>query len=233
MVESYKNYLIDLWSGSEHRTTKLWRNVLYSFITIFTVNVSTYLLSLLFGVREEYIHQRASLNYSITWFYVILVVFIFPILEELTFRLFLSLKRKHILISFSLMYAFFVTAGILFLFKKEIENVFFVFVVVGLFLFLKSLVMLSVPILGHPPMSKLLTNFSRSHFKVIYFGSAVLFGLLHLIFQSLYSDTFYIIILLFFISYFVSGLVFNSGRMAIGFLYVVLLHMAINLMAFL
>ncbi len=231
---SYRKYLIDLFSGRDQRTTKISTHLIYSILTIFLANLSTYLFSIILGVNEEYSEKRIGLNYSLTWFFVFLVGCIFPIIEELSFRLLLSLKKTHILISFSLSYAFFLSAGMLSFLGNEIANHFLFFVVISVFLFLKIFILLKVPILSRSSVSIQLINFARTNFQFIYFGSAILFGVLHLLFQSLYFTEYsHILKALFFLSYFISGLVFNSGRMAIGFVYVVFLHMALNLSTFL
>ncbi len=146
-----------------------------------------------------------------------LLIFIAPLLEELTFRLPLRIKRNSISISLSLILVIFIK---LFLFQKDCYLVY----------------LLSVPI--YFTIYFILLNLKRiySKFKVfwtynirvMFYLSAMAFGLSHLF---NYKDIYWWMLIaspLITLPYIVMGLFLGYIRMNYGFIYSLLFHAIIN-----
>ena len=227
---TYKAYISDVVTGGMPRTRKIGVHTFYALVTFFAVNALLFLAAVVSGANQDYLHHIQQLAYSFTWLNVFITVLLFPVVEEFAFRMLLSCKKDHVLISTSMIYAFFISLSVLFIFRNEIENDLLVFSIIWCGVLVKGLIMFSVPFLGHRSFAIVITNFVKENFKVVYYVSAGLFAFIPVFAQSLYGSISAPVLVCVFISYFVSGLIFNSGRMALGMYYVIALHAGINLL---
>jgi hypothetical protein len=137
------------------------------------------------------------------------VVIVAPLLEEAIFRLFLSGKVKHIIISFVL--ASFVVASLL----NSIWSIIVLFL---------PFIILILYLLGYLSWDKHYLFF-RKNYSVFFYSSAILFGIIHLrvIEVESYNEyfTFPIPIIL-------MGILFNYIRITYGFWWSVTLHQLHN-----
>lgn len=211
-----------------HQEMNVLRNLIFGLATILFINLIILGIGFLFGIQEEFSEQIGIMAYSPYLLKIVFVVGVLPFIEEACFRLFLSLKKTHVLVSAALMFSFFISTAVLAVLKNDIENYFLFFSIVSFFLFLKGLIMFRIPILKGKPVAEQLTQLFQSHFKIGYYGSAIAFGLFHVLFFSLYSSPGLMVNILIFISYFLTGLVLSSVRINAGFFYAVILHGMVN-----
>lgn len=153
---------------------------------------------------------------------LLLIGIIIPIFEEFAFRLYLKFKPIHIFISSFLIFYFLLTT---FYFKVSYidvtENSFLLRLGISAF----------VAILLFMTSKKLMVVFNAfwsNQFKLIFYSSALFFGLLHVTNFSIPFEEFYLAPLLV-LTHIVSGLIFGYTRIKYGMVLAIVVHISNNL----
>lgn len=153
---------------------------------------------------------------NFSFFYIVLIA---PLIEEIIFRLPLSLKKEHIIISLSLLTTIFFGGNVAKWGQIEIivffKIIFFILLIIYIFYKIN---------LSH------LTNIKENYFKYFFYVLTIFFGLLHVTnFLKYIPNNFKLLSILFIIPQIV--LAFFSGYMRIknGFFWSVLMHIIFNL----
>ena len=210
----------------------VYKYVAFSFISILIINGGLFYLASIM-TNGEFENYRSLLIGKSNPTYIVMAFLIFPFLEESAFRLFLSKRRNHLLVSLSLVYSLFVSIGLLALWGDRIENHFLTFCWVLIALFIKAILLLRIPsVKGSDFMTSLMSAF-KFNYVTFYYISVILFGAVHILFQSLYIEIYWVVGLISFTSYCFLGLIFSGIRITYGFLYAVGFHALLNGLAFL
>lgn len=203
------------------------RYLIFSFIIVILVNLLLSQFALLFA-HDSFVNHRSQLEFGNTFKSGLIAIVIFPFVEESAFRLFLSKRRVHLLISLSLLYAMYLSVLLLALWGDQIDNHFLTFCCVSLILFAKAALFLIIPSLNGSSLLSRILKVLEHNFIVFYYISTILFGLIHILFQSLYMEFNWLVGIVFFISYSFTGLVLSNMRISLGFIYAVGFHALLN-----
>jgi len=177
-------------------------------ITIFMANSLIVLLNVPMHI---YISKNVILN---NIFYIFLLS---PFLEELAFRLGLSLKKYHLLIS---------TLFFIYILNKVIAKIDIDKLTLNAITAISTLISIILIYKFYNKIAPILKN----HYRYIYYSSAIIFGSLHLSNNmQILKDTKLIIYLpVIVLPYIVSGFFLQYIRINYGFLYGFLLHVMNN-----
>ena len=211
----------------------LWKSYLLSLLTIYIVNLLCYVSAALIGFSDSYRDHLLNLSHSYSVSTFVLTSLLMPVLEELTFRLLLSGKKNHVTISFALIYSFFFNLLLLASFIEEIDfHPYLIFFSVGIFVFAKAYVLMTIPIRLGKSFSDRMTETVNQNFQLICYSSATAFALVHLIFQKIFFSVSFLTLIPLFFSYFFYGLVFNYIRIQYGIIYSIIFHIFLNSIAY-
>jgi len=205
----------------------------YVVITIIAINIALDVFAWLFNETENFSEYRSELMTTPSKLYAYMGIFVFPLVEELTFRLGLNQNRSHILISSALIFSFFITLFILHIYQDEISNHFLTYLILHPIIALISFFALNYRKFEDTSLIDLLVSLVKNHFRFSCYLSAILFSLSHILFQLMYQNISVLAMTFGFITYFFSGLIFNKMRIEKGFLFAVIFHACYNALGFL
>lgn len=231
---SIKNYLLNVLKG-KFEWLSLERTLLFSFISIFLINLLTNaLLSITSSpVTELFLTE---LEFDLSIIFISVVILLMPIYEELVFRLFLDPTPTKTLISTSL-----------------IVGLIIAYMVGNVYILSPFLLLVVLPIAFSPMISLLLIiPFKKSLFpfkrvsilsrletainkdiRPAYYISAILFSAAHIAFQKMFFIMSISIMIIMFMNYFLVGLVLGYMRITKGVIYAMIIHCLLNLLVYL
>jgi len=229
--------LVSFLKKPNNETINLKSSVIY--LSIFKIYIFLLIITLLIGLLSKIIFQDAIVNdivadyssgelqkyISSPWLLFFILLLIFPIIEEISYRLFLtSYNPIFISISLSLIVGDFVSLlfDIQFLYTEHLHVnylivlFFHVFISIPFFIVFFSLT-----------KKNTIKQFWNKYFPYIFYAAAFLFAIVHL--QVLSFSHFNIFLFILSISpFFVFGLGLGFIRIRYGFKYSVLLHIVVN-----
>lgn len=209
---------------------KRWRIILFSLITIVITNLILELLSRAIGSQSIAI-QIEELQYSRSIFNLVFVVAAMPFIEESTFRLFLSGKPIHVLISLSLLFSTFLLWVIIVIFQNDIHY-FYYLVGIFIFIFFNALLYFGLSFMQKPAFYLRATTFVKNNVRFCFFLSSLFFAIAHLLFQKIYTEIPVWIFGLLFIYYVIHGIILAFIRLQINFVAALIFHAFLNLLTF-
>lgn len=165
--------------------------------------------------------------------YIILGIAVIPLLEELMFRLGLSKKRKHLLVSSSLVIGHFIAIILLYFFGDQLTNHVLAYFTVLSIIAVKAFFFFKAKILRNKSFIELLERFVKRDFPSAYFLSAVLFSMAHQAFQIIYQNYSNASLFSLFLIYTCYGILYNRMRLDKGFRFALAFHISINTLGFL
>lgn len=212
------------------------RLLIFSFITILIGNT-------IFILIESVLTQFLELNQSdvttgigsdFDTFKLIYFILLVPLLEELSFRLFLNGKRNHVAISLSLICGFFLTGAMLNIKFANIQEEYFKTVLVFFPFFSLATLLIFIDPLNPKPSWYLtaITKAVKDNQRFFYYFSSVMFGLMHPMYVLFANQSIYFIIIDAMNFAFI-GAILAQLRISSGFRYAVLLHLFYNALSFL
>lgn len=213
----------------------LWRTLLFSFISIFLVNLLTKVLLSITSVAAREIFV-AQLEFAPTIVTMIVAVFFMPIYEELVFRLFLEPTSTKILVSSSLLIGLTITYVVGNIYSL---SPFLLIVVIPIALSPMISLLMIVPFRKSLSAYKRVSILSRlegalnKDIKPAYYMSAILFSAMHIAFQKLFFTMSISIMMIMFMNYFLVGLILGNVRISKGIVYAIIVHFSLNLIVYL
>lgn len=231
---SIQNYLLFFESIFKYRFISLStiRILFYSLFTLFAINLLTKLIFTI-GSSDQFQSYERSLQFPNSFGTLLLTVLIFPVYEEVAFRLFLDRKKVKVLISSALILSIFITYFILKVLYYEISNHFLWFMVLPVLLSFLIAGFMSIPFNKGPSFLSRIEEAMMQNYGIFYYWSAIAFSAFHIMFQTLYDSIPPTIVVVMFGNYFLAGLVFAHLRVTKGLRYSILLHAFMNLLVFL
>ncbi len=188
------------------------------FLIVFGISIITGILRIAF--RIEYIPNDLD---DLT--FVLINILAFPVLEETAFRLSLVYKRLNLTLSTLLIFYYSISillAGSVIDISNEI------ILRVGLSVFVAILVYL---ILGIKTVGTRVNHFWNKHRKIVLYTLLLFFTFRHLDFYAL-KPVVLILSPILLLPQFVGGIFLSFTRIRFGFIYAILLHTMINILAF-
>jgi len=196
-------------------------DVIISFITVFPASFILRRFEIS-KIPSFEIFNRSFFESGFGWF--LLVVFITPIYEELSARLFLNCRKWNIIISLIF------NIGLLYLFFINTSKLYYWFLVIlCLMLLIVAVLLLRKNIHS---IDKIL-NYLTSHFNYVFYFSVILFSIYHALgyhFEGIVSCLLVIVLVL---PKSISGCILGFVRVKLGFIWGVALHIIINAVFFL
>jgi len=229
-----KNYLLFVLKG-KCESLSLGRTFLFSFISIFLINLLTnVLLSITTSVTSEiFLTQLKSAPTIVS---VIVAVSLMPIYEELVFRLFLYPTSTKILISTSLIIGLIISYVVGHMYDL---SPFLLIVILPIALSPLIALLMVIPFKkGLYPFKRVsilsrLEHALNKDIRPAYYISAILFSATHIAFQKLFFTMSLPIIVIMFMNYFLVGLVLGNVRISKGIVYAIIIHSFLNLFVYL
>lgn len=207
-MDQIKKFLVDPYFSDEFRKP-FFKDLLLLlvgyFILVIPIGVMLLALSRIFDISIK----TMDVPYYQRVFYGLILG---PIVEEIFFRLMYVFKKKNIFI------VLFTSLGlaILFLIKSEPAKSYIFFLLCLTF---------SLCLLFFDRVSRVI----NSHFKVFFYGMAIVFAFLHVFnFEGINSMR-YLLTVFIIIPQFVLGILLGYIRLSYGFIYAVGFHMAVNI----
>lgn len=155
-------------------------------------------------------------HFTAPWLFILFLVSIIPIIDELVFHLHLRLSSKNILFSFSIGMLYIVT-----LLNIRLTNPTFITIII--------IILLLVYFFIKKKLNKKIENIWQKHFPIVFYCSSILFGILHVLYSNnAFSTIYWIPILL--VPQITLGI--NTGYLRViqGFKWGVLLHIMYNVL---
>lgn len=206
----YSEFIRSIFCGHNLDTSNnRWRIILFSLITIAITNLILEMISWATGFHSM-TENIADLQYSPSIFNLIFVVAIMPLIEESTFRLFLSGKPYHVLLSLSLLFSTFLSWIIIVILQNQVVHHFIWIIGIFMFIFINALLYFRLSFMQKPPFYLSVTMFVKDNVRICFFISSLLFAISHILFLQLLYRSFnfdigFIIYTLFYTRYY-SGL---------------------------
>ncbi len=176
-------------------------------ISAIVIALFAYIVCSVFAIT----HKPVGLTFEMK---ILIGVLLAPVYEEILFRSLLRFNK----ISLSLFLATVVVFLVVFILKRN-NTVIFIF---------SALLLVTLTFVSFWPMKRI-SHFITTNFKYFYYGSSILFGLMHL--MNFTGDIRYIIAfsLILVAPQIVAGTILGYIRMKHGLIYSILFHMIINL----
>lgn len=193
----------------------------FNFILAIPSIILIKLIERIYSINLNEIRNQNFQNLNHGYYLFIIMAILAPLLEEVLFRLWLSLKKSHILLSLILLMWILITKfqGVI-IYNQQIDSKFFqnlfLAVLTGVFVFVIG---------SFLPIKKL--NFD--YFKVLYWISCICFGLVHIFnFSPFKMNILWVYPFLIFSQLF-AGFLLGYLRLKKGFFVGFALHCSINL----
>lgn len=167
------------------------------------------------------IFDRSFFESILGWF--LLVVFITPILEELSTRLFLNYSKLNVVISSIF------NIGLLYFFFNTSKLYYWIIVVLCLMLMVVAVLLLRK---SYHSTNKI-QDYLSSHFNYVFYFSVILFSVYHALdyhFEGIVGGLLVIVLIL---PKIISGCILGFVRVRLGFIWGIALHVIINAVFFL
>ncbi len=210
----------------------LFKVFILSYIGLYVVSVPSAILEYFgifqgFEMKTNRIYESIIKNISdYKLYFLFMVIIIYPILEELTFRL--SLTKFHIN-SIKISFSVFSGMIIYFLIGKYLwmpQEYYLFFLMTLFYMFLLS-VIIYIPLYLNKIEFLKIENYWNKKPKIIFYAIAILFASLHIFNISIrLKDLIYLPLVL--LPFFVFSLTFGYLRIRLGLLYSIALHVIIN-----
>lgn len=229
---SYSEFIKSIFYGYNlDISNNRWRIILFSLITIAITNLILEIISRSTGFHSIAIHIE-DFQYSPSIFSLIFVVAVMPLIEESTFRLFLSGKSRHVLLSLSLLFSTFLLWFAIVIFQNEIVHHISWMTAVFIFIFLNALLYFRLSFMQKPPFYLKVTTFVNNNVRFCFFISSLLFAITHILFQQIYTEISTWISVLLCVNYYVHGVILAFIRLQINFAAAYIFHAILNLLIF-
>lgn len=208
LMDQLKIFLADPYFSGEFRKP-LFRDLLLLLMGYFIIVIPIGLLLMALTRIAEISMKTLEVPY---YQRVVYGLILGPIVEEIFFRLMYVFKKKNLLI------VLFTSLGlaILFLIKSEPAKSYIFFILCLTF---------SLCLLSFARVSRVI----NSHFKVFFYGMAIVFAFLHVFNFDGINSMRYLLTVFIIIPQFVLGLLLGYIRLSYGFIYAVGFHMAVNI----
>lgn len=206
---------------SKARKLKRLLLLLFSFLSIITINISIGHFNQTCLDITQYVKIYDSTESSVLYFFFLLILF--PIIEEVEFRMLLVFRPLFLKIGLILLF-------ITLLFNSSINNLEFESLkIVSLKVF--STIVFAL-IINYGLNNSLIINYFKDlwlrRFNFVYYTQIIVFTLFHLERFNL-TKGFFVLSPLFLLPYFISGLAFSYIRLRINTLASIVMHISYNL----
>lgn len=233
-MRMYLLYLKNLFSGEPMYNIGRFKLIVASLITIFLGNFFIQGVGSFFTTDNfDLEHESKNIHQGVDTVKLLYFLILVPILEEISFRLFLNGRKRDVGISFSLMSGYLLTGIILNTYLPNSYSelmlkivLFFPFFSFASFTILFNILGVNAGYLDD------LTKAVQQKRRFFYYFSSLLFGLMHPLYAVLSNQSLALVIISFLSISFI-GLIYAFVRLSLGIKYSIIIHLLYNALSFL
>lgn len=226
------NHIDDFNNPVLYKVIKLFKIYLIALLLLLVVNLlNRFLESLEFYSSPEHIIEDVaqSTNKLFSRVYLIIILLIYPVFEEFSFRLFLTkYNRKYSALSLSLIIGY-IIYSLAHKYLWYFEHSFINNIIRYLYVICLSIPFIFIYLILSKRVEKnvKIKTLWDANFPVIFYCIAFLFAVLHIPFLNLDSNN-YLFLPIILLPYFVYGVILGYVRIKLGILYSIILHIVLN-----